>query len=566
MSRSKQITATEDTVQSLLSRNYRYIVPEYQRQYSWGEEQWEEFWKDLQLIEDGHTHFLGSVVFVERDTDFDELNEFEIVDGQQRLTTISILFCAIREYYKQAEKTEAADSIDNNYLWEENENFNDEQKIELNSLDQDQYRRLLLGNPPREEESNIRRAIEFFADKIATLSEEGVDDVRKKLFNAVTIVTIDCPSQESAFRLFETLNDRGLELSEVDLMKNYLYQKIANDSSINEEAVRQDWEDIIDDIRYEMDKPFRFFTHYFLFTPEPDISSNISQNTLYDTFRELVDEKIPDPGVTLEEYMSKMAEDTLLYLNMMNAEVSKYDSSSNEKINELLEDLERLGYTQERIYLMGILSHLDSASDVIRAIKLIESYIIRQRFTNYITGSSLNELYAEICRDAFTRGDPVSYIRSQLKSQAPRDDELIAAITGNDFPRSQRTLFVLETIEADFLRRESRSQVPTGEIEHIIPRKAFTAKKYNRWQDYLNCGQGQFNEQKDKLGNLTILEKRLNLEASDQPFEQKNDKYRGSDHRMAQEIAENESWSLEDVERRTQHLAEQVAEIWNFEV
>jgi len=300
--------------------------------------------------------------------------------------------------------------------------------------------------------------------------------------------------------------------------------------------------------------------------PEPDISSNISQNTLYDTFRELVDEKIPDSGVTLEEYMSKMAEDTLLYLNMMNAEVSKYDSSSNEKINELLEDLERLGYTQERIYLMGILSHLDSASVVIRAIKLIESYIIRQRFTNYITGSSLNELYAEICRDVFTRDDPVSYIRSQLKSQAPRDDELIAAITGNDFPRSQRTLFILETIEAEFFRRESRSQVPTGEIEHIIPRKAFTAKKYNRWQDYLNCGQGQFNERKDKLGNLTILEKRLNLEASDRPFEQKKDKYRGSDYRMAQEIAEYESWSLEDVEHRTQNLAEKVAEIWDFEV
>lgn len=566
MSRARQITATEETVKSLFSRSYRYVVPEYQRQYSWGEEQWDDLWRDLQSIDDGRTHFLGSVVFVECNTGFDELNEYEIVDGQQRLTTISVLLCAIREYYKKMGNDGAAESIDSQYLWEKDEEFTDKQKIELNSLDADQYRRLLHGNRPREEESKIRGAIEFYADKISSLSDEEVEEVRKKLLNGVTLVTIDCPSQESAFRLFETLNDRGLELSEIDLMKNYLYKKITNDPGINTEAVKQDWEGIIDDIRYELNKPFRFFIHYFLFATEPDISSNISQNTLYETFQELIDEKIPESNITLEEYMSKMAEDTLLYLNLINAEISKFDSSSNDRINELLEDLDRLGYTQERIYLMGVFSHLSSASKVIRCLKLIESYIIRQRFTNYITGSSLNELYAEICRDAFSREDTIPYIRSRLESQAPRDDELIAAMTGRDFARSERTLFVLERLESDHFRRASRSRVPTGEIEHVIPRKAFTAKKYNKWQDYLDCGQGEFNEYKDKLGNLTVLERRLNLEASDRPFEQKRSIYGNSDYKMARELAENQNWSLRAVEERTTQLAEQVANVWDFDV
>jgi hypothetical protein len=302
-----------------------------------------------------------------------------------------------------------------------------------------------------------------------------------------------------------------------------------------------------------------------LFAPEPDISVNISKNTLYDKFKKLVDDQIPASGISLEEYTSRMAEDTLLYLNIINAEVSKFDSSSNERINELLEGLGRLGYTQERIYLMGLLLHSENASDVIRGIKLIESFIIRQRFTNYITGSSLNELYAEICRDAFTRDDPVSYIRSRLKSQAPRDDELIVAIAGNDFPRSKRTLFVLESIEARHFRRENRSRVSTGEIEHIVPRKAFTAKKYNKWPDYLNCGKGEFNEYKDKIGNLTILEKRLNLEASDQPFGQKKNKYRSSNYEMAQSIDGYNDWSTGSIEERTQEMAEIVADVWNFE-
>jgi len=80
------------------------------------------------------------------------------------------------------------------------------------------------------------------------------------------------------------------------------------------------------------------------------------------------------------------------------------------------------------------------------------------------------------------------------------------------------------------------------------------------------CSQGEFNEYKDKLGNLTVLEKRLNLEASDKPFEQKKDKYQGSEYQMAQKITEYENWSLEAVEERTRELAEEMAEIWNFEV
>jgi len=451
-------------------------------------------------------------------------------------------------------------------LWEEDEDFHEKQKIELNSLDADQYRRLLQGNRPREQESNIRGATDFFEDKITSLSEDEVDEVRKKILNAVTIVTIDCPTQESAFRLFETLNDRGLELSEVDLMKNYLYKKATRDPTINQEAIKQDWEDIIDSIRYEMDKPFRFFIHYFLFAPEPDISKNISQTTLYDVSQKLIDKWIPRSGLSIEEYMSKMAEDTHLYLDMMNAKVSKFDSNSNDQINRILEHLDRLGYTQERIYLMGLLSHINNASDVVRGIRLIESYIIRQRFTNYITGSSLNELYAEICRDAFSRSDTIDYIKTRLKSKAPSDDEFVAALTGNDFPRSQRTLFVLERLESDYFRKRPMSQISTGEIEHIVSRKAFTAKKYNKWQDYLGCGQAEFNEYKDKIGNLTVLESRLNLEASDRPFEQKKSVYRPSDYEMAQDILQYDDWSMKKIEDRTGQLATEIANIWDFEV
>lgn len=566
MGTSTRINATEDTVKSLLSRNYRFIVPEYQRQYSWAEEQWQDFWDDLVGLDDGETHFLGSIVVVEKGTAIDELDKFEVVDGQQRLTTISVLLCTIRQHYDANDREEAADSVDKNYIWEEDDDFNPQQKLSLNSLDNPQYRRLLHGNKPREDESQLKRVAEFFDERLSDLSGEEVDRLRKLLLNAMTLVTIECDSQESAFRLFETLNDRGLELSSVDLIKNYLYKTATQDDSINEEAIKRDWETIIENIRYDLDKPYRFFIHYLLYAPTPDLGRNISQNTLYNNFKELVEEEIPESEISLEEYISNMADDSVLYLNITNCNIRKYDNSSNDKINDILSDLSRLGFSQERLYMMGVFSNLDGASDVIRSLKLIESFMIRQRFTGRITGKDLNELYSNLCSEAYEKDDPVGYIRSQLSDQAPDDDEMKAALITHNFSRSDRTLFVLERLESEYYRTGNATPSLRGEIEHIAPRKAFTAKKYNGWPSYLDIGKEDFNQIKDQLGNLTILEKRLNLEVTDRPFEQKKNKYEGSDYKMAESVANHDEWNSDMITERTKELADVATRVWKFDI
>jgi len=566
MSSSTSISATEDTVNSLFSRNYRFIVPEYQRQYSWTEKQWEEFWNDLNSLKNNETHFLGSIVVVEENTAIDELDRFEIVDGQQRLTTISILLSVIRQHYDLSGRESAANSVDEDYLWEDDTDFNPQQKLKLNSLDNPQYRRLLHGNAPREDQSQIKKAASYFEDKISPLSSDEVDTIRKRLLNAMTLVTIECNNQESAFRLFETLNDRGLELSSIDLMKNYLYKKTAQEPQINAEAIERDWETTIENIRYEINKPYRFFVHYLLYAPEPDITESISQSTLYDRFKKLVEEHIPTSDMSLEQYISQMADDSLLYLDITNANINKYDTGSNDKINDILSDLSQLGFSQERIYLMGVFANLNSATEAIRALKLIESFMIRQRFTGSITGKKLNTLYADICSQAFDRDNAIAYIRSQLADTAPDDESVKASLITHNFSRSDRTLFFLRRLESEYYRSGNAIPSLRGEIEHIAPRKAFTAVKYNTWPTYLDVGREEFNQIKDRLGNLTILENRLNLEASDNPFDQKKTKYMGSDFEMSKSISDYDEWSIEIIENRSKELAEAATEIWNFDV
>src|SRR6056297_1900144 len=103
MSSNLDIQATEDTIKTVLSRSeYRFKVPEYQRQYAWQEAQWEDMWNDLMdVMESGDSHFLGSIVVVKEDKRFDQLDILEVVDGQQRLVTISLILCLIRERFTQ---------------------------------------------------------------------------------------------------------------------------------------------------------------------------------------------------------------------------------------------------------------------------------------------------------------------------------------------------------------------------------------------------------------------------------------------------------------------------------
>ena len=224
MSSNLDIQATEDTIKTVLSRSeYRFKVPEYQRQYAWQEAQWEDMWNDLMdVMESGDSHFLGSIVVVKEDKRFDQLDILEVVDGQQRLVTISLILCLIRERFTQVEKDDwslditpsgRAERINARYLYKEDEQMQNHPNITLSKFDNDEYQEILNGRLPEDEHSQLVEAAEFFSEKISELTLEKVEEARSRLVNSMTLVTIECNSEESAFKLFETLNDRGLDLT-----------------------------------------------------------------------------------------------------------------------------------------------------------------------------------------------------------------------------------------------------------------------------------------------------------------------------------------------------------------
>lgn len=582
MTSNLNIQATEDTVKTVLSRSeYRFKVPEYQRQYAWKESQWEDMWADLMdLMESGDSHFLGSIVVVKEDRRFDELDILEIVDGQQRLVTISLLLCLIRERFKQVDgegedldidPSGRAERIDIRYLEKEDEQMKNHPNISLSTFDNDEYQEILNGRLPDNENSQLVQAAKFFSERISELGIEEVEEARARLVNSMTLVTIECDSEESAFKLFETLNDRGLDLTAVDLMKNHLFSVAtqADDDTLDYEQVKKDWEETIRIVKPELKKPARFFRHYMMSAEDPDIPDAISSYKLYDRFCEVIDHDIKESNTTIQEYIGDIKNKASLYVDIVNANTDEFSNRANRTINRYLENLNILGATQERTLLLRLFSELESSNELIRSLDIIESFIFRWRVTNQRTGTDVDEIHATLCSTIFDHPDPVTELNEKLEAKAPSDSEVRVAVRTSDFPRNERTRYILSKIESvSYSTDQSKVIDPaTVEIEHIAPRKAFTAEKYSTWVEYLDCGRETFEEYCNQIGNLTLLNERMNARAQNEPFNQKLREYDSSDFEMTKEITENyDHWSTENIEERTKLLAGKAPKIWDFDI
>ncbi|WP_130501981.1 DUF262 domain-containing protein, partial [Natrinema hispanicum] len=357
MGSNLEISASEADIQHILKKSYRFTVPDYQRLYSWKEAQWTEFWNDLNNISDEDTHFLGSIVVIQYRKSIDELDEMEVVDGQQRLTTISLLLRAMQQYYEDIGEP-IAEQIRETYLHEADFDINEYPKLELSRFDNDRYQEILDGDPMNvPEEEQLRKAYDFFADKIEGLEKSEVDQLRKHLLGSMTLVVVECDSAGSAFRLFETLNNRGLELSAVDLMKNALLQVASEkypggDESEEYEQIRDQWEKVLEKVVHEISEPDRFFRHYIMSRPVPDINGSVTSRQLYETFRNIIEERLPTEGVTLVDYVDGMVDHADLYVGLTDANIDEFSSRPQKKINRRIRNLNDIQASHARTILL----------------------------------------------------------------------------------------------------------------------------------------------------------------------------------------------------------------------
>jgi uncharacterized protein with ParB-like and HNH nuclease domain len=503
-----------------------YQIPRYQRPYSWGEEQLSKLWDDLreaQQIEPNY--FLGSVITAKPE---EASNYLDIVDGQQRLTTLLILLCVCRDLYPELnanvlEKDPFA--IDSSMIKTSiklNDRF-ERLRLKTHSHHESDFQDLIiregkacLNTRPYKKELRLEQepkykfinTAAFFKEKLEELGSEETGLFVNYLFNNVKIIRIDCQSVSFAIKLFQVLNDRGLDLSNSDLIKSFLIGKIHKKYEADVELKKQhedqfmdDWkscETIAIDTEESMNNLFVMF-EYFLLAKNPERS-------LYDELKLLFENKDPNEVIKqfkdfIDNYKTKVyqAKDPLVYT---------------------------LFYLRWSVYwrtLVATALYVDYPwyDDFLKIFR-------RYYYLNWIAGNTLSKIKQSSFNliGHLKNHQPIDFINEELNKQLTEEviERATTALNGDIYfePWCKPLLFMIEYEQQDnppYLEMGDRSI----QTEHILPR---AYRKIDEWkyaddiadiEEWIHSG-----------ANLTLLSGEKNLEARNYKFETKINSYDGT--------------------------------------
>jgi uncharacterized protein with ParB-like and HNH nuclease domain len=234
---SAVVVARETTLQELLEGSKQYQVPLYQRTYSWTKVQLERLWEDITKVAEDRstqpkaTHFIGSLVLAPSPSNGPAgVQEFLVVDGQQRLTTLSILLCAIRDHRSATEDVEHKERINQQYLLNKWKPEQQRLKLVPTQADRSAYLACLDCAPQAGGSDPVGSAYRFFtAQLIAADDPDDLADIERiedAVISGLALVSVTAQQGDNAHRIFESLNNTGLRLTQGDLLRNYLFMRM----------------------------------------------------------------------------------------------------------------------------------------------------------------------------------------------------------------------------------------------------------------------------------------------------------------------------------------------------
>ena len=526
-------------------------VPDWQRSYSWSDSEVKELWDDLVGFSQaypgqnaqGHEYFLGSIVLVLKD------DRYELLDGQQRLATATILLSVIRDYLAHYNQN-ASNSLSMKYLVDEDyASGNRVYKLTLGNYDAEFFRREVqdvpLGDTPRPEpklrsHKLIRRAREFFEKRFNERYEEigGGEDayqwalsIQRILTDNLSVVEISSTDEDDAAEVFETLNNRGIDLSTTDLLRTLVLRR----SQPNErDEINDSWHSI-----FELeDRVEEFLRHWWL-----SYYGDLTGRGLYKAFKPKVLEGELTP-IGLTRQLDAAAS---IYQNLLNCIDDDVD------VKNLLQDIKELG---AKLFYPMLLSAY--SSDVYepqrkRVLHDVVCLFVRYNVVSGLEGTRLEPEVYDIARQL--RTDNAVQYTDRMRRFAPDDDKFFNDFCSVDVPRQATARYLLRNIEnAKRQTSELTVQSPSKvHVDHIYPQ---TPREGHRWDNHevvLN-----------RLGNLTLLSARLNQALRNAPFDEKKPKYAESQLLVSNELCNYEDWNIESIATRQSQFAEQAIRIWAF--
>jgi uncharacterized protein with ParB-like and HNH nuclease domain len=553
----------------LAQNDTQFIIPVYQRNYDWTLLQCKQIFDDVIFVgsnENSASHFIGSVVFIHDNVySSSSISELSIIDGQQRLTTITLIYIAIYSLAKEMENHSLKSKIEETYLI--NKFANDPEKLKLKPTENnDSALKYLLRNDPNDEFQDYSRLIEnynFFKSKITEENHEVVlQGLAKLIFVEISLER----DKDDPQKIFESLNSTGLELSQSDLIRNFILMGLKHKDQLN--IYENYWKHIEKNATHE------------------ETNSNKVSDFIRD-FLTLENRDIPNKGKVYAEYKKRYPVTDIVSLEKVLSKIKKYSNHYNKFINpnnELDLDLRnqfslinRLEINVAYPFLLEVYN--DYTSNVIKKETLIEVLELIQSFTwrRFMVGlptNALNKIFMRLYEDIDTSEYIVSLQRALLKKKSsqrfPRDSEVLGIMREKDMYGIQtknRTYF-LEKLE-NFQNREPVKIEDNTDItvEHIFPqnpdpkwRISLGDEEYTEMMEkYLNTAANlTLSGNNGKLGNKYFTDKRdMNVDGKEQG-------YKFSRLWLNKFLSFQEKWDLETLKERLQLFEERFVKVWPF--
>jgi uncharacterized protein with ParB-like and HNH nuclease domain len=250
--------AKETKLKDIIEGTKQYVIPLFQRTYSWTKKEWEILWKDLIELcetENRRTHFIGSIVNMPTVSVPEGVTKFLLIDGQQRLTTIFIILTLLRNKARENQKEKLAEEINNTLLVNQYKEGNDYFKLMPTQIDRESYKNIINGKS-NETENQITIAYSFFDKKLKQINVEH-DKLKDIITTYLSVVSIVLDVDDNPYLVFESLNAKGKPLTQADLIRNYFFMRIHID--MQDEVYNSYWQPMENRLKDNLTEYIRHF-------------------------------------------------------------------------------------------------------------------------------------------------------------------------------------------------------------------------------------------------------------------------------------------------------------------
>lgn len=540
-----------------------FVVPPYQRPYSWQPAHVDQFMVDiLDSFNDDNQkeYFLGTIVLIDND------GGYSIVDGQQRLATLSLLLAAIKDYMIRDRETKRANRINEDYLVKEDIDLTLVAHLTLNGLDDPYFSKLTqntkhkISKTDPKSAQNMANAAKVINEHVDAFVKSASDPIAlltklvKYIDRNLLVIKIVVTDESNAFTIFETLNDRGLELSVADLLKNHLFSYAGPDGI---EAAKTYWTTIQGTLNTVGDDTMlpTFIRHYWISKYEA-----ATQNDLFKKIKKRIHTKAE--ALALLKELSDSSKDYAALQNPQHERWRKHGAATEESVKTL----NSLRFEQTKPLLLSILRNFND-NQLPKVLEKMVHWSVRIQVAGNTRTGQFSEHLKNVIDSINAAGSTVrtaAKLGQKLESEGLiPSNKIFAEAFELVTPRIALARYYLMEIEN--VRRKAAGG--TGELkpdgspnnvnlEHILPVSIDTPT------DWPNFTADQASEYHSRLGNMVLMQSKKNSSIGNLPFSQKKVAFSQSDIMTTADIGTISDWDVAAIESRQEELAKLATKAW----